>query len=303
MTSCVKINLNSYSSVLKADCGISTDGVNILKNYTNFNLLNSLVAVSGHTGAINSTGTRYKRIGDLVELILNVSFTYEWDGVSSQSAVVIGNLPLAATTDSLWFDSFTNFIADVFDFNGHLEVKNNQIILHTAVNFVEDDLYTIRGQIFYKIPEETLCIPCECFYKKSKFYASVGILLNSALLSRFTNRTALTFVVPDANIDVASQFNYSHRFGDMVHISLFIQFSYVVAPLTATETITLEGLPVDAITTAIYTNMGGTATTNTLLQILNATDLTVVHGDNGVAFLADTPYIISGQIVYNASSV
>jgi len=297
-TSCSNFSVNSYSNVLKAKCGISTNGVDVLDRLSNFQKLDSLVAVSGQSGPINSIGTKYKQIGDIVHLVFNVSLTYTNDG-SSVYHLTIGDLPLPATPDGVWMHAF-NYFETTNNFVGRAEVKDKHLVLSasaTDLGFVDNDVYTIRGEIIYKTSIPKKCIPCRCFYKKNKFFASTGIMIDNTLLTNYTNWTPIVLEMVEPDITIDSQISFYRIFGDMVHINFFIFFRYDVTPVG--DELNLKTLPLKALTNSVYMNNGSQL--NTRLSITTEDNITVTR--TGGPFLIDTQYIISGQIVYNATSV
>ncbi len=293
-------NGNNFIDVLRAKCGISTDGKHVLNKLTNFTPL-TLTAVSGHAGSVDSTGTKVKQVGDLVHLIFNISFTYILDESGDVNDIVFEALIPEASGVSKYVNGLVGLKNGSFDFLGKTEVIGNQLKLTSPIldPFTDTDDYVLRGEIFYKTDIEHKCIPCECFIKKNTYYTTKGIQIGKTLLTRFSTWTPLTLSINiGTDTTLLSQTNFSRVFGDMVHISFSVEFEYDEAP--ADDFIILETLPfTPALTATTYNNVGvDSANPNNIISIDTATQLKVQR--IGGSQTTSTPITISGQIVYNA---
>lgn len=290
---------NNFVDVLRAKCGISTDGKHILNNLTGFTSLN-LTAVSGHSGAIDSSGTKVKQVGDLIHLVYNIWFNYHPDGSGDLNDIVFETVMPTASSVSKYVNGAVGLKNTHFDFLGKGEVIGNQLKITSPVPipFEDGQEYVLRGEIFYKIDLEHKCVPCECFVKKNIYYTNKGIQIGRSLLTRFSTWTPLEL---ELNLSTAttlvSQASFSRVFGDMVHISFSITFEYNEAP--ADDLIILETLPYTPSLTTTYSNVGVDGTNpNNVIFIDNATQLKVQRVAGAQPL--NLPITISGQIVYHA---
>lgn len=290
---------NNFIDILRAKCGISTDGKHILNNLTNFTAT-TLTAVSGHSGAVDSTGTKVKQVGDLVHVVFNVSLTFNPDGSGDLNNIVLESLVPTSSGVSKYVNGFVASSGGSPAFLGKAEVIGNTLKLTSpdATPYVADDPYVLSGEIFYKTDLDHKCVPCECFIKKNIYYTTKGIHIGKTLLTRFSTWTPLELELNlGTTTTLVSQASFSRVFGDMVHISFSITFEYDEAP--ADDLVILETLPYTPVLTTTYHNVGVDGTNpNNDIFIDNATQLKVRR--IGGAQPLNLPITISGQIVYNA---
>lgn len=290
---------NNFVDILRAKCGISTDGKHILNNLTNFTPVN-LTLSSGFVGTVDSSGTKFKCVGDLVHLVFNIVITFTGVGAMDMNSILFEGLPPASPVSKYVNGFVATETGGVPFFLGKAEVIGT-ILKLTAPAVVPEpssNVFLLAGEIFYKKELDHKCVPCECFIKKNVYYTTKGIQIGKTLLTRFSTWTPLTL---ELNLGTAttliSQASFYRVFGDMVHISFNINFEYVEAP--ANDLVILETLPYTPALTTTYYNVGvDSDNPNTSIFIDNATQLKVQR--LGGAQPLNTPITISGQIVYNA---
>jgi hypothetical protein len=292
---------NGFIDILKADCGITLDGVHVLKKVNNFIILPALVAVYGHDGAVVSTGTKVKQIGDLAFLAYNLTFTYSADGSGDVNKIIFENISPNGSLTSKHVNTVVALNGGVFEFLGKAEVLNNQLIITSpaAIPFVEDAVYNLRGEIEYNVDVPNVCLTNDCLIKKNVYYTTKGIQFNTTLLNRFSLWTPVVFTIEiGTGTTISAQQSFYRQFGDMVQLSFRIVYTYDEAP--ADSNIILETLPIKPITNVIYTN-GALDHLNdtTYVAIENETQL-IVYRPGGVT---NTEITISGEIFYQAGLV
>lgn len=298
---------NNFVDILRAKCGISTDGKHILNNLTNFTPVNITLG-AGFIGTADSTGSKVKHVGDLVHLVFNITLTFTGESEDPpvpltdcfDQCVLFEGIPLASPVSKY----VNGFVARESNGNpfflGKAEVRGTQLRLSAPATVPEpsSNVFLLTGEIFYKKDLEHKCVPCECFIKKNVYYTTKGIQLGKTLLTRFSTWKPLELELNlGTETTLVSQASFSRVFGDMVHISFSITFEYVEAP--ANDLVILETLPYTPALNTTYSNVGvDNDNPNTIIFIDNDTQLKVDRG--GGAQPLNTPITISGQIVYNA---
>ena len=290
---------NNFVDVLRAQCGISTDGKHILDNLTNFTPIN-LTLLSGFVGVVNSNGTKIKCVGDLYHLVFNLEIAFTGEDDMEMNSITFDGLPPASGVSKYVNGFVARETIGVPFFLGKAEVIGTTLKLTAPAIVPEPSTsgFTLSGEIFYKKDIEHKCVPCECFVKKNIYYTAKGIQIGKTLLTRFSTWKPLELELNlGTDTTLVSQASFSRVFGDMVHISFSITFEYDEAP--ANDLVILETLPYTPSLTTTYYNVGVDGTNpNNVIFIDNPTQLKVQRVAGAQPL--NLPITISGQIVYHA---
>jgi len=150
-----------FGNTIVTNGGITVDGINVLDAHTPWVDWVPTVVSGQADPLISTSGTKYKRIGDMVTVLFNVSFIYNPGGPSGP-AIVFDGLPVPASKSAEYWNGCVISFQDVGspDANtfGRLEIdpglSQTQITTRSPVGYLASPLTTvISGQITYKVDE------------------------------------------------------------------------------------------------------------------------------------------------------
>jgi hypothetical protein len=139
-----------FTTILRA-FKVSFDvGKNYLQNYTEWLPWVPTIVDRNTTQPTSTAGTMYKRIGNNVKVVLNLTFT---KSVISGDLITLGTLPVSAKKSTIYSNT-TSVLVGPFLEAGRLEINPGisqvNLDVYHVTNFLVTLSYTIQGELEYE---------------------------------------------------------------------------------------------------------------------------------------------------------